>query len=205
MTGLPLYLVMRRHNRKRSGVNSGLKWRKEKLIQGKTGNIGRSGVQTVNRLAAPDEMLGAGNHILQGVLVSFLQSFNHGGAHYANQIRVFAEGFSRAAPTSVAGDIHIGRKGPVHTKSAHFLCRFFTYRFNPLRIPRRGQSERRRVNGCAVDQSIPMNGVNSDEQGNLQPAFLGDGLQMIGFFCREHMQKRPDFTFFNHFGYVGYA
>jgi hypothetical protein len=87
-------------------------------------------------------VLRAGDHTLTQVLALHPARKRH--THSAHQVGVLAVGLRDATPARVAGDIHHRRERMEHADRPHLAPHDVSHLPHSVRIPRRGQPERRR-------------------------------------------------------------
>src|SRR5579883_858157 len=142
----------------------------EKLAQGLLGADGVSLVHAVLRSAIPDVMLGrTKDEVALGQ--ARLKSADRGAAEPRDQAWVLSKTLVGAPPTFVPGDCDTWRKGPMHARAGHF------FRGNPGRlldqagVMRRAQPDVVGKHHRAVDVVVPVNSINSINEGNPKSGF----------------------------------
>ena len=162
--------VMRRHQGTGAGLEGSEIRRQEHAAKSVFGNIRGRTVETIHRLAAGDGVFDTGENAIRAKSIFTLQAAHGGRAQPANQKRILAIRLAGAPPTRVAGDIHIRRESPVRTVGPRFPRGLAGNPFDQGFIEAASQTERCRVNRGPMDQTISMDGIDADDERNLQPA-----------------------------------
>ena len=196
-------LIVCRHHRVGSGVDARFErgeeyfpYRALREVRGRT-------VGSVDGLAASHEVFHAGEHAPRFGKVPALIAPDRCCAHYGYQIGVFAESFAHAAPARVSGDLYVGVEGPLRPGGAHLGGRLLANPLYEFGVERRCLSDTGRVDGASGDLRVAVNGVDSDEQRDLQRALACESLEIIGLLGRQHMQEGADLAVAGHLLDVG--
>ena len=160
-------------------------------------------VGSVDGLAASHEVFHAGEHAPRFGKVPALIAPDRCRAHYGYQIGVFAESFAHAAPARVSGNLYVRVEGPLRPGGAHLGGRLLANPLYEFGIERRCLSDTGRVDGASGDLRVAVNGVDSDEQRDLQRALACESLEIIGLLGRQHMQEGADLAVAGHLLDVG--
>ena len=141
------------------------------------GQIHRGGVKSAEWLASGDEMLRAGDHMsLVEVPVPALKSPDGIFPHLRDEEGILSESLAHPAPAGVPGDIQIRGESPVQALLAHFQGCFSADFLSQIRVKSGGQVDTGRVYGAALDQSVAVDGVDSDEKRYSQAALFSEFL-----------------------------
>ena len=191
-------LVMCSHHTVYARFDARPERRQENLPQRAFRGIERCAVDAVDGLRAAYKMLGAGDDAVRSGEIRPLIAADRSGAHPADQQRVFAERLPAASPTGVASHLDIGVEGPLGAHGPHFERRFTAQPLHEVRVERRGLSDRGRVNRRAAVKAVAVDGVDADDERNLQAAFLRQALQVIGLLGGYDMEKRAGLARLDH-------
>ncbi len=194
-------LVVARHQRQSTGIDTGLERREKHLADSALRTVEGCTVSAVFGLAAANEVLDAGQNVVLAVEIALI-AFHLLYAHAGNEQGILAEGFAAASPAGVAGNLHIGVESPVHIHSPHLASGLPRDLVCHIGIERARKADVGRIDGVVRGVGIAVDSVDTEDDGYGQTALHCLALQLIGFFHREDMEERAYFAFSRKFKQV---
>ena len=166
------------HYRSNVGVLDCLDKRWEvKLAKLPLGHIHRSCIESAGRFASADKVLCAGKYVAAVDSIAALKSPYHIFSHLAHEICIFSEGFSHTSPACISCYVKVWSEGPAHAGLPHLVCCLGPDPLNKIGVKGRSESKIGRIYGTSLVQSVSVNGIDTYEKRNLQPAFLSHFLE----------------------------
>src|SRR6185369_5703391 len=189
------------HERKRSGVRSGMERRQINLAQSALGNFGGVVVAATFSRAVANVMLGAGGHRKWIVEFGTLIATDVSGSDVRSEIGIFACALGDSSPTRVTRDIDHGREGPADAISCSFLGRESGGLLDQSSVPSRRHPQRNwKRRAEAVDD------VLTEEQRDVESRFFNrNTLHGVGLLRAADVEQRANLTVGNHFFVVAAA
>ncbi len=184
------------HERAAAFLGHPFEWGEKPGFQLAVAQIGLRGVASALGLGVAREMLGAGqNRILRKPFAGFgaaLVSLDDGGGHFADQVRILAEGLVHAAPTGVAGDAQHGGERPMDAGGGDLFGGGASRGLYLGGVPARGHAELGGKYGGTGPEGISVNAIVADDQRDAETGLRIDGFNGAGKVRRAGMQNRAD-------------
>ena len=163
MAGHSVKFIMCHHESICACIQAIFKRRHENLVQCTVGDIARSTIDAIDRLASTDKVFGTGQYFILSRKVTCLKSSDGSCSHLSYKKRVFTKGLSHPSPTGITSHFYIGSKCPMGTGGTHFKSSLARSFFSQFRFEGCSLSDGSRINGSSSVESGTMNGINADK------------------------------------------
>ena len=193
MTRYTVKLIMGSHKRKRTGLDTHLERREEDFPDSALGQICRSTVRTVYRLASAHKVLDAGKDVVR-VHVTLI-SLHRFRSHHGNKIRILSEGLAAAAPTGIACHLDVRVECPVHVHCPHLGSSLASDLIRHLCVERRSKADACRISCIVRAVAVAVDRIDTEHDRNLESALHSQSLKIIRLLDSKDMEERSDQTF----------
>ena len=150
--------------------------------------FGIIGITGTGGLTVAKIMLGTGKNMIRVRQIIPLISPDNGCRHFTCKHRVLAKGLIHTAPAGIAGKTENRGKGPVQAVCGYLACGDFTHDVRGFGIPAAGSGQLRGEDCGMRIETMTMDGINSENDGNVQACVQRSFLDFLGILAK-NMEK----------------